>query len=98
MRWLESLLKQTDMQYLLTQEELDALKDPQRIRSEYARQVEDLKKAFVADMGKVIGRTANEWVSPDLRYLCADIQKCLTHFSLENSGCVADAPVVKSPQ
>jgi hypothetical protein len=38
------------MQYLLTREELDALKNNKAIRAEYARQVEDLKQAFVGDM------------------------------------------------
>jgi hypothetical protein len=87
------------MQYLLTREELDALKNNKAIRAEYARQVEDLKQAFVGDMRKVVmARTGGEWASADLRRFCADVEKCLTHFSLENSGCALTADVVESPQ
>ena len=98
MAWLVNPLKQTDMQYLLTQEELNALRDNSNLRAAYERQVADLKKAFMADVRNVLLGAENGWASPELRGMCSGIRHCLDRFSLENRGCVADATVVRSPQ
>jgi hypothetical protein len=91
-----------NMQYLLTQDEFDVRDGTRALREEYERKLAGAKSAFVLDIQAVLKRYdagGDWWFAPHMRDLCDDIKCCLERFRLpEKTGCVADAPVVKSPQ